>query len=291
MRVWDEKKTYILPDENRIIYKDNEYIHSLFKRLKEYTSSKRTNINILDNDGDKISSKDLIYIPVDNISLVKQYLSMTAKSIYKQYLINTIADNDKMFISIYEALDLLQAAFTDSGFAKLKSILFRGVKSQIEFYQDKINVMMIVDLFELNIEKLTDTELCIVYLNMLLKMHQGKRIIINVNKIQLDKDFLDWHLGVSENMQLFISNNIIHEVAIFKEFSFDILLLKNQDEIEYLEMNKSYFHTFLFALLPVVMVNLQYLAKKIININQFYYESNQNILITFDTNTLKSDFT
>ncbi|MFV0379957.1 MAG: hypothetical protein ACK5KQ_03940 [Anaerorhabdus sp.] len=291
MKIWCDKEIYDLPNNDRIIYDNNDYMIKIFKLLDEYINSKRSNINIIDNNGDKISKDDIFYININDISKIKQYLSITSKSIYKDYLIETIKENDKMFLSIYESLNLLRDSITDIGFIKIKSILFNGVENKVDFYQNRITVKEIANLFELNIEELTDVDICIIYLNMMSKLNKGKRIIVNLTSCIISKQLLKWQAQTTDNLQMFISNDIINKVDIFDMYKFNILVLNNKEDIEYLEINKKYFETFLFSLLPIVTSNIQFLAQKIININKIYYESNQNILISFDTNTLDITFT
>ncbi|MFV0255031.1 MAG: hypothetical protein ACK5G7_02760 [Erysipelotrichaceae bacterium] len=291
MKIVINNISHRFPQENRIIYENNEYINNLFSFINEYSEKKKTNIKLLDEDNDIIDKSDISIIRIIDLSLIRQYLSMSAKSVFKEFLLNTMNENDEMFLSTYQAIDMLQDSLSDKGFIRLKKLMFEGVENECGFNKEEISVSSILNIYALSLEQLSETEICIVYLNMMIKIYCDKNIIIDINRLNIDKTFINWINKLKKNIKIFISNDCICNIQIFSESNFVLLMLKNRYDIEIIEVNRNYFDKYLFAFLPIITRNLKYLEEKTVNINKMYNQNDQNILVKFDEHTPEIVFT
>lgn len=289
IKIENDEHTFI--DETRIIYKNNKYTQYLFGLIDEYVKKNNSNVMLYDNNGEAINKKELTITKVSDIQNIKQMISMSAKSIYKNYLMETINENDKMFLSIYQALESLQDCFTDIGFIKVKKILFKGINTDFNFDKNKVGVKGIINMFELDLEELTDCEVCIIYLNLFIKINQDRHIIINFSNIDIDATLVKWISKLDNNIQVFVSNDSISDIKLFNNSDFYLLVMNEKNYIENVYINKKHFELFLFALLPIISNNIQYLSEKIININKLYSKNSENILVKFEQQVLETTCT
>lgn len=291
MKILLDSVLHTLPKEKLIIYENNEYINYLFNSITEYTGKKKTNTILMDDEGDSLDRNEILLITISDISLIRQYLSMSAKSIFKDFLFNTIIDNDDMFLSVYKALDSLQESLSDSGFIKLKKLMFDGIENYCDFNKEEISIKSILNIYSLSLENLTESEVCIVYLNMMTKINKEKYLIFNFKELNIDKTMLNWINNLNENAQIFIANNCIYNIQLFENINFSILVLKNHYDLEVVDVSMCYFDKYLFAFLPIISRNLDYLEEKIANINKIYNQNDQNILVKFNNNMPETSFT
>ncbi len=290
MKIWIEKEVHEFPDDNRIIYDENEYMATLFDSIQTIQTKKKNNMKLMDENNEAIDSKEIHYICVDDIALIRQYISMNSKSQIKEYMVNTILENDTSFLSMYKAIELIRESISDSGFVRMNKKILSGVINDCEIKKTEIEVEKLVNFYNFDLEKLTDSEICMIYLNLMSVIHEGKRMIINIKELNINRIFLEWMKKLDDSIQILISNKQVLELDLFDD-SFSILSMKNIDAVECVGIEKNHFHSFLFGFLPIATKNRCYLEEKISKINRFYYEKDRNILVYFDTMCTQTTFT
>lgn len=280
MKIKTEDSVYLIPIKNGICSLVSDYTADIVNCLSSYfINKKKTKCVILDNEEDLIKYNDVAFIYIPNNEDIKQVFSLKPKTLINSELTIFIENNQEMFSSIENVREQLIELLTDQGMFKLRKIMQQNIENEIKFTVDDFDITRILQSISIDIEELTIQQMYMALYNLLLYIGRDKFCLLYID-FELDESTINWLKSIkSDNILLLIKNESINTRN--KDVIDYILIEKNSDSIEKIEISKNQINDLVYGFHPYILKNLEYQTEKIRSLMRGFMQNDTSFLIKF----------
>ena len=280
MKIKTEDSVYLIPIKNGICSLVSDYTADIVNCLSSYfINKKKTKCVILDNEEDLIKYNDVAFIYIPNNEDIKQVFSLKPKTLINSELTIFIENNQEMFSSIENVREQLIELLTDQGMFKLRKIMQQNIENEIKFTVDDFDITRILQSISIDIEELTIQQMYMALYNLLLYISRDKFCLLYID-FELDESTINWLKSIkSDNILLLIKNESINTRN--KDVIDYILIEKNSDSIEKIEISKNQINDLVYGFHPYILKNLEYQTEKIRSLMRGFMQNDTSFLIKF----------
>lgn len=280
MKIKTEDSVYLIPIKNGICSLVSNYTEDLINCLSSYfINKKKTKCVILDDEEDLIKYNDVAFIYIPNNEDLKQVFSLKPKTLINNELAIFIENNQEMFSSIENVREQLIELLTDHGMFKLRKIMQQNIDNEIKFTVDDFDIARILQSISIDVEELTVQQMYMALYNLLLYVNRDKFCLVFID-FELDGSTINWLYKIkSSNILLLIKNESINTRD--KEIIDYILIEKNSNLIEKIEISKRQINDLIYGFHPYILKNLEYQTEKIRSLMSEFMQNDISFLIKF----------
>lgn len=285
MKVKNENLVYNMPIENGVCVIAGNETKNLIEYLTNYFVRKKKNICVvLDEEGDLVKNEDVAFIYVPSTENLLDVFEMKPKTMMNSEITEFINANQDNFRSVEAIRNLSYELLTDNGMFRLKKIMQNGTAINIEYDVDDFDVSRLLQMIEINIERLTVQQQFIVLYNILLYTHRSQFCILYID-FEIDKDTIEWIENIKEENILFLLDNSSISTNLMESVD-AMLFLSKYDFVNEIEFDINLIDNLSYCLNPYTLRNYAYQTEKNRAIIDEFMDDEATFLIKFSTNNI-----
>lgn len=280
MKIKTEDAIYRIPVSSGVYltYEMNDKTEILELIFSYFGQKKKTKCIVLDEDDNLISPMDaeIIYLGKKDISAEFDFKPKTDMN---AELTAFITNNTEMFESIDVIRDGMKELITDMGMYRLNHILTTGTDISLKFDAGNFDVSKIFQNLRIDVEEMSDQQMRIMLYNLYLFLNRYKYTILYIDH-ELDETSIKWLMKIKNpDLLVFVENSCIDacQAGLFD----GMVIVNNSEMIERLEYQSGYASKISYLFHPVVLRNLDFQNKKILNLWSDFSGCKETFLIEF----------
>ena len=280
MKIKTEDAIYRIPVSSGIYltYEMNEKAEILDLMFSYFGQKKKTKCIVLDEDDNLISPTDAEIIYLGKMDISTEF-DFKPKTVMNAELTSFITNNAEMFESIDVIRDGMKELITDRGMYKLNHILTNGTDIILKFDAGNFDASKILQNLRIDVEEMSDLQMRIMLYNLYLFLNRDKYTILYIDHV-LDEASIEWLMNIKNpDLLVFVENSFIDacQAGLFD----GMVILNNSEMVERLEYQLGYASKISYLFHPVILRNLSFQNKEILNLWNDFSGCKETFLIEF----------
>ena len=261
MKIIHEESVYLIPEDNNIVVlagaKQKDIIDCF---TNQFVKKKRNYCKVLDSENQPVKPTELNFVYYPYGGDINSNFEFGTKSIFNIETTNLIQENENDFKSFECIREGFRSLITDHGMYKLREILTRNMKCNIDFEMSDFDISKFLSMLDINVDDISVDKQYIMVYNLLLFVSRNQFNVVYID-FPITKTTLKW----------------------LKSFDQDnILFLLNKDYIEKYEYDLNQFNNISYIQNPYTMLHKQQQTEKNIRLMEQFEDKNTTFYLTFN---------